>query len=736
MNNETLKILQYNLRKNQQITESVLNHPDSKEIAIIALQEQYYSQYTKSSPTHQSWTLIEPTEQNGAPLRAAIYVNKNCIPQAHITQIPIPIHDTTAISISNTNTSKPTLLVNIYNPKDAEIISLLKQYLQTNLETADYENIIILGDFNLHHSLWNPPEYDREDPLAETLIELMAEHEMRLLLPPNTITYPTDNPAGGTTIDLVWGNERVEARVIKCQIAERNDHGSNHLPIEIEINLRVAYQNNASRRYNLKKADWNTVNANLTQLLPALMDPDTATAEDLDKYAEGITNAIHRTLEETVPKLRPCPFSKRWWNENLTQLKREANRLRRRYQRTRCALNRDRWHSKRNEYDREIKKAKNTTWRKFVSEADARSIFDLKKYMGGSSNYTNMPNINNATSHADKSIELQHAFFPPPPPANISDIGQNPQYPVPVPYQGTITEHQLERTVHKTNPKKAPGPDGIANMVIQKTYDVIKGHMLTMAQASFNLAHFPSPYKTSTTVVLKKLNKPDYTQPNAYRPIALENTMGKILESIMAENLSYLTETYQLLPEQHYGGRPNRSAEQALLMLTERIHEAWRKREIYSVVFMDVAGAFNNVHHTRLLDNMKKRRIPTPIIRWVQSFLADRQTQLSFEGNISAPIPTPAGIPQGSPLSPLLYMYYNADLLDVPEKCEMENAQSLGFIDDIAYGVEGLTDEGNTERLGKLLDKAEVWRRKHGARFEPSKYTLIHRSSHLTRGSI
>ena len=123
---------------------------------------------------------------------------------------------------------------------------------------------------------------------------------------------------------------------------------------------------------------------------------------------------------------------------------------------------------------------------------------------------------------------------------------------------------------------------------------------------------------------------------------------------------------------------------------------------------------------------MKKRRIPTPIIRWVQSFLADRQTQLSFEGNISAPIPTPAGVPQGSPLSPLLYMYYNADLLDVPEKCGMENAQILQFIDDIAYGVEGLTDEGNTERLGKLLDETEVWRRKHRARFEPSKYTLIH----------
>jgi len=52
--------------------------------------------------------------------------------------------------------------------------------------------------------------------------------------------------------------------------------------------------------------------------------------------------------------------------------------------------------------------------------------------------------------------------------------------------------------------------------------------------------------------------------------------------------------------------------------------------------------------------------------------------------------------------------------------------QSLGFIDDIAYGVQGQTDEENARKLQRMLEKAEEWRLKHGGRFETSKYLLVH----------
>ena len=237
------------------------------------------------------------------------------------------------------------------------------------------------------------------------------------------------------------------------------------------------------------------------------------------------------------------------------------------------------------------------------------------------------------------------------------------------------------------------------------------------------LGHFPRPFKETTTLILRKPNKPNYTKPNAYRPIALENTIGKVLESIMAEHVSYLCETFNLLPKHHFGGRPGRTTEDAMLILSESIHQAWKDGNIFSAILMDVSGAFNNVHHTRLIHNMRKRKIPSEIAQWVLSFLSNRSTRMRFNGITTDSINTPTGIPQGSPLSPILYVLYNSDLLDIPKKGKQ---LGLGFIDDILYGAQNKTAMMNAGELEQLLIKSEKWRQRHGAQFEQSKYVLIH----------
>src|SRR5271169_1883312 len=114
----------------------------------------------------------------------------------------------------------------------------------------------------------------------------------------------------------------------------------------------------------------------------------------------------------------------------------------------------------------------------------------------------------------------------------------------------------------------------------------------------------------------------------------------------------------------------------------------------------------------------------SPIItRWIQSFLTDRTTHLQFNGTTSQEIPVPAGVPQGSPLSPLLYLFYNARALAITDN---KDALGTGFVDDIVYGVDGNSDKGNVRKLQKVLREAETWRKKHGVQFEPSKYVLVH----------
>src|SRR4029450_1756209 len=83
-----LRILQNNLHKCRERTHAILNDPDTKNFTMLMIQEQYWSDYTKSSPNHHAWMLFEPTgTSTERQPRSAIYVNTNALTAAQITQL-------------------------------------------------------------------------------------------------------------------------------------------------------------------------------------------------------------------------------------------------------------------------------------------------------------------------------------------------------------------------------------------------------------------------------------------------------------------------------------------------------------------------------------------------------------------------------------------------------------------------------------------------------------------------
>ena len=187
---QTIAILQYNLnRRLESITDSVLNDSSSSKYAILILQEQYHSTYTNSSPIHQSWTVIESTNMENKPPRAAIYINNTILPAHSYEPVPIEIPDTVAITLRLNQEQHPTLIINIYNTKKTSKITDLRTYLRKHLRNNTYNGIIITGDFNLHHPLWNPPNRHDRDPEAETLIDIMSQLQLKPMLPAGTVTF-------------------------------------------------------------------------------------------------------------------------------------------------------------------------------------------------------------------------------------------------------------------------------------------------------------------------------------------------------------------------------------------------------------------------------------------------------------------------------------------------------------------------------------------------------------------
>jgi hypothetical protein len=122
---------------------------------------------------------------------------------------------------------------------------------------------------------------------------------------------------------------------------------------------------------------------------------------------------------------------------------------------------------------------------------------------------------------------------------------------------------------------KAPGPGSIINEVLYLVSPQVVPHLTRIFNQSIQLGYCPSHFRESLIVVLHKPGKDDYSVPKAYRPIALLNTLGKIMDAIVARRLSYLVETHHLLPQTHIGGRKARSTGHAIHVIIEKIYEAW-----------------------------------------------------------------------------------------------------------------------------------------------------------------
>lgn len=140
---------------------------------------------------------------------------------------------------------------------------------------------------------------------------------------------------------------------------------------------------------------------------------------------------------------------------------------------------------------------------------------------------------------------------------------------------------------------------------------------------------------------------------------------------------------------------------------------------------LDISGAYDYVCKTRLLHNLRKRKINTEIIGLIASVLSDRITTMKTNEYLLEDLSIQCGIPQGSLLSPMIFLFYNADLLDICSSITPKLSASA-FIDNTSLLAIGLSTKENCLNLAKAHKKCLEWAETHGAVFAPSKYQPLH----------
>ncbi|KAI7722998.1 hypothetical protein KC353_g1 [Hortaea werneckii] len=417
---------------------------------------------------------------------------------------------------------------------------------------------------------------------------------------------------------------------------------------------------------------------------------DRPACADVQRQADRLMHVVLDAVSTLTPKAKPSPYAKRWWTRDLTKLRRVYTYWRNRARAQRRAGEalselEQQARAAAKEYHDAIRKQQRLHWDEFLAEDT--NIWKATRYLkpDDGSGWTKIPPLQKADGHSGRGRPTTKAACP-----------------------------------HA----RADREDGLPAGVWKQIWPAVRESVRRLFQTSLDTGVIPKQWKVAKIIPLKKPNKDDYTLAKAWRPISLLSTLGKLLEAVIAERLSFAVETYGLLPANHFGARKQRSAEQALLLLQECIYTAWRNKRVVSLVSFDVKGAYNGVYKDRLLQRLAARGIPSDLVKWIDAFCSERTATIVVNGQASEVRGLEqAGLPQGSPLSPILFLFFNADL--VQQRID-QNGGAIAFVDDYTAWVVGATAAGNMDRLNTIVQRATAWESRSGASFEGDKTAFIH----------
>ena len=494
---------------------SLFADPKILEYDVLAFQEPWRNPFINTT-YHPLKTHFQLIYFDDPGTRACMYINKRIDPgtwsASHLSK------DIISLTIRNPRSGRKIHIFNVYNEVGTDTLNTLADSLGT-LEPRN--EVVVLGDFNLHHPLWSAAQRQiSRGPNIQQLLTIIEGFQLQLLTERGASTHRWKE--GESTIDLTFASENLATGVIHCRIDRRLDHDSDHLPISLVIDW--SWQRAAPTRKRL----WTKTNLPILRQMvkERLPRPDDSTElgdkESIDIYVTSIVNALDAGIDVSTPWSNPSPRSIAGFDQECKDICTEVQQLRRRWQRTRQEDDYEAYRQARNKKGRYIQKALRNTHRQRVEKASASQsgLWNLVKWAKNRHDTTPActPTLVKsdgelARQPEEKAEILRQSFFPPPKQADLQDI-EGYQYP-PLIECPAITIPEVERAARRAAPNKAPGTDGITNGILHQTLDILLPSLCKLFSACLQHGYCPAHFKESITMVLRKQGKDDYTQPRA-----------------------------------------------------------------------------------------------------------------------------------------------------------------------------------------------------------------------------
>ena len=307
-----------------------------------------------------------------------------------------------------------------------------------------------------------------------------------------------------------------------------------------------------------------------------------------------------------------------------------------------------------------------------------------------------------------------------------------PPAPQPEPQQPPLfTSFDINRAILNME-DKTPGPDGLRVALLK----LIGADVAELLADAFNQASqrgLDNQAKTSFTVFIKKRGGSS-TTPSDYRPIALQPVLTKLLEKLIEAKIWADIKTQRVRLSDDQGGFVPGRSRFDLIFLVRCIQDHQRQQHLRKTLyaaFLDISKAYDSVPHIKIVEGLRDLGVREDLVRLVIDLLTNRSTTI-----FGRRVLITKGVPQGGPLSPLLF------ILAMMQPLSDAMAQHPGggtclpgglrikvlfYADDIFLVAESEKD------LIAMLRVCELWAARVGLRFNVPKSKLMVLTGKLPR---
>ncbi|CAM4765951.1 unnamed protein product [Rotaria magnacalcarata] len=225
-----------------------------------------------------------------------------------------------------------------------------------------------------------------------------------------------------------------------------------------------------------------------------------------------------------------------------------------------------------------------------------------------------------------------------------------------------VTSSEVTKIIKKLKNKKSSGYDQISNYIIKLLPPAYIDCLVKCFNVWLSEGRYPDFWKLAKIITLNKLNA-GVPRPDQTRPISLLATHSKLFEKVLLERVSNWAEGAQLVPIEQSGFRQGGLIATRVLSIYQEIQNNLAANMPTLALYVDYRKAYDMVWHAGLLVKLHDLGMPIALLKMTASWLGNRQAYIAFGDKVSEKYKIDIGLPQGSSLSPFLFIVYHCDLI-------------------------------------------------------------------------